>query len=231
MTVKAKMSAGLPEDAGLPAGLLERLYAEVQKGGPDTQVVVLAVLDATSWGGSKPTKSRPAQRSVLLSTMRIEVVPAEEADRVRMQIEELHHHRTSRGAALRLPLGYADEREERRQEYLEHIDRWADANGYTGAQLEEMWRSHHGVGTTPTTAAADYHRGSAQHLLEFGVTIGAIETEEPEAEEPEAEPAGEPEPGEVGDAVDESVASFPEEREAADAAASLPPAPAAAFTG
>lgn len=204
----ASLLSKIGDGHGLVTGITERDYDAMQKDKPIEQLVALVVLEPASTSQRRTAKGK--RKNVAYEAVRLEVVSAEEASRYRMLVEEMYAVRTSKGQVMRLPLGYADEHEERRLELIEKIKDFADAEALTPQQLNDKWASVMGeTDSAPADWTAAQKHASGQHILMFGQYLGAFE------EEPEPKPED----------------SFPDEREAAGKAADAPPAPEAAFSG
>lgn len=172
----ARIISAPADGHGLTTGLLDRIYGQLQRGESAGHVVALVVLDPVGLGQRK--KAKGFQRHVQLEIIRAEVVPADQEQETRLRIEDAYQARTSRGSVMHLPLGYAaDEKEEQRLELREQIEKWADANGYTGAQIEERWVDYFAVGQG-SDVSADWSKGSARLLMEFGASLGALNVDE-----------------------------------------------------
>lgn len=161
MTTAAKLTA-LQKGHGLTGRLVNDAYTELAAGGKPEPIVVLAVLQPF-----KHSADIDGERDVTFKPTHVEPVPADEVARYRELLEELQ---ADRNGYLPLDFGTRPE-DEQRKALIERIEAWADEHGLTGKDVDEKWRDLLGSGDN---AAGTYEKGSAQHLLQFAHSVGAV---------------------------------------------------------
>lgn len=181
---QAKLAVSPAEGHGLIDAITQAHYAAYSKGEPIEYIPALVLLKVAGHGGHDTANGRV--NTVKYEAVRLEpITEPGDRDDVMWKIQSLYESRTSTGEQRPLPLGLKTE--ERRQSLMERLEDWADTHDVSGADLEQRFRDHFGVGTDPEAnlygIPGDYRKASVAHLLQFAIEIGA----EPQPDEDESD--------------------------------------------
>lgn len=179
----AKLLTAPAEGHGLTQDLTDPIWHAKATGKPTDTIVALVVLKPTTIGQSDTKQG--THRHVAFEVQRLEpVLDKNQASELRWLLQALYEQRTSTGEQRMLPISLGSD-EERRKAVMERLEDWASEVGKTGAELEQTWREHFGIGPDSEWSfgdagvPGDYRNASLAHLLSFGYEIGALRTEEP----------------------------------------------------
>lgn len=182
MTTAAKLLTAIAEGHGL-SQITDSIWSAKVAGKPAGDVLALVILKPTTIGQSDTKQG--THRSVSFEAARLEpVLDSNQSSELRWLLQKLYEQRTSTGEQQTLHLGIGTE-EERRAEVMERLEDWAETEGRTGAELEQLWREHFGIGPDSewsfgdSGVPGDYRKASFAHLLSFGYEVGAMKTDTP----------------------------------------------------
>lgn len=180
----ARIKSAPADGHGLTSSVCDDIWLARQRGENTDDIVAVVVLRPV--GTAERDTAQGTHRSVQFEAIRLEPLNGD-ADRLRMVAEDAYQARTGNRART-LPLNFGDRPdEEQRLQLIEAIDAWSEQTGTSGADIDERWRSHFGVGQGASEGVAGtYEKGSPVQLLEFATAIGAVAGDEPDVD---SEPA------------------------------------------
>lgn len=180
---QAKLATNPAEGHGLTSKLTDPTYSAMANGKPTESVVALVILKPVGLGQRETAKGR--HQHVQFEATRLEpVLDVNQANELRYLIQKLYEGRTSTGQQTTIDVYGLGQNEERRHELIETIEDWSAREGMTGGALEARWRAEFGIGDGEEWSLGDqgvpgdYRKASVQFLLQFGLTVGAIDNGE-----------------------------------------------------
>lgn len=181
MTTTAKLLTALPKNHGLDPRLVDGHYNELVNKTRPEPVVALIVLEPHKHAGDVD-----GDNEVSYKVLHVEP----DADMTKQHLARIEELRADRLGFLPLDFETRPD-EEQRLELIEAIDKWSERTGVTGADVDERWRSHFGIGEGAAEGlAGTYEKGSTVQLLEFARTIGAVTDPESDSDTAEDDDTG-----------------------------------------
>jgi hypothetical protein len=176
----ARLQSAPADGHGLTDKITDPLYHALATDQPTRPLVAVVVLDPVEHGGRKTAKGK--HRLVKFEVTHLEPVhDVNQANELRYFIQSLYEARTSTGQQR--PLFALGRDDENRLGVMEKLEDWAADEGHTGADLEQMWREHFGIGSDADwnegSVPGDYRKASLAHLLSFGYESGALSLDVP----------------------------------------------------
>lgn len=186
----AKLVTSPAEGHGLTQRLTDTHFAMAVKGEPVPLLPAVVMLKQV--GFDQKETAQGIHRSVRYEVVKLEpITDRNDATELQFMVEALHKQRTSPDGQGALPVSFPGQQaEEKRKAVIEAIEDHWEAVGKTGADGEQDWRDHFGVGSDPEAnlygIPGDYRKASFAHLSQYAFAVGALGGGDDQGEVPPA---------------------------------------------